>query len=190
MPQHEHRFDPSHKNALIGSERWARWNPPQLLATAGVRAAAIVADIGCGPGFWTIPIADMVGPTGQVIALDVSQELLDALVALKPPAHVRAARGELPTIALPDESVDILWVAFVFHEVEPVPRFVTEMRRVLRRGGTLAVLDWRPDARSTDGPPRHHRLSSDQVRRYIEAGGFVVNDSAWLDDDAYLITAK
>jgi ubiquinone/menaquinone biosynthesis C-methylase UbiE len=184
----DRRFDPKKCEALLSAERWARWNPPAMLAKAGVREGQVALDLGCGPGFWTLPLADIVGPGGQVFALDVSQDLLDALMARNPPSHVVAVRGELPVIDMPDASADFVWAAFVFHEVEEPLTLALEMRRVLRRGGRLAVLDWRPDASSESGPPRKDRLSPEQVCAYLKAGGFLEVNNLWKEDDTYLVT--
>ena len=189
MTHGNHRFDPKKCDALLSTERWTRWTPLALLAQAGMEAGESVLDIGCGPGFWTIPIAEIVGPPGQVIALDVSRELLDALVSRNPPPCVRPVLGELPAIDLPDASVDFIWAAFVFHEVEQPSVPTSEMHRVLRPNGRLAVLDWRPDASSDNGPPRQDRLSSEEVIAHLDGAGFRRIPNMWKDDDAYLVTA-
>ncbi|MCL5994556.1 MAG: class I SAM-dependent methyltransferase [Chloroflexi bacterium] len=46
-------------------------------------------DLGCGPGFWTLPLAEQTGPGGIVWALDISQEMLDALASRQLPSQVR-----------------------------------------------------------------------------------------------------
>jgi ubiquinone/menaquinone biosynthesis C-methylase UbiE len=190
MTQNERRFDPEKKNALTGAERQARWNPAGLLAGLGIRAGQTVLDLGCGPGFWTFPLADIVGADGAVWALDVSQEMLDALAGHNLPAQVRLLRSDLPDIDLPDSSVDWIWGAFVVHEVEPLEGLAAEMRRVLRPGGQLAILDWRPDAAHGDGPPRQHRVAPQQVIEQLRAAGFQRAAQTWQDEDAYLIEAQ
>jgi ubiquinone/menaquinone biosynthesis C-methylase UbiE len=185
----DRRFDPKKCDALLSAERWARWKPPVLLAKAGAREGHAALDLGCGPGFWTLPLADIVGPSGHVFASDVSRELLDALVARNPPSHVLAVRGELPAIEMPDASVDFVWAAFVFHEVEEPLTLALEIRSVLRPGGRVAVLDWRPDASGESGPPRKDRISPEGVCAYLKAGGFLEVNNIWNDDDTYLVTA-
>lgn len=190
VPHNDRRFDPKKCDALVSPERWARWNPPQLLALSGLQPRQTALDLGSGPGFWTMPMAEIVGPAGQVIALDTSRELLDALAARNPPAHVRAVQGELPAIGLPDASVDFIWAAFVFHEVEPPSSLAAEMRRALRPGGRVAILDWRPDAISSGGPHRQHRYLSDQVQDYLTGAGFQGTGEVWRNADAYMVTGK
>jgi ubiquinone/menaquinone biosynthesis C-methylase UbiE len=189
MQHHRHRFDPKRRGVLLGTERWKRWNPPRLLELSGLRKGQTALDLGCGPGFWTFPMAEIVGTYGHVTALDVSRELLDDLAAGNPPEHVRVTQCELPTINLSDASTDFVWASFIFHEVDPPSLLAAEVCRVLRPGGHLAVLDWRPDAASDNGPPRHDRMSPEQVWDHLRAAGFHDVHQAWQDDDAYPIGA-
>lgn len=189
MSHHERRFDPQKRHALHNVDREAKWQPRSLLQRFGIQPGQSVLDLGCGPGFWTFPLADIVGAAGIVWALDVSQEMLDALVDRKPPAQVRMLRSELPRIDLPDASVDWIWGAFVVHEIEPLENLMSEMQRILRPGGQLAILDWRPDTVHDDGPPRHHRLAFATVLEQLKAAGFEGFLQNWQHEDAYLIEA-
>lgn len=182
----EHRFNPQHAHKLLNEQRQARWMPAQFLARLQIGAGQKVLDVGSGPGFWTLPLAELVGATGVVWALDVSQELLDMLAARQPPDHVRLLRSELPHIDLPDNSVDFIWNAFVAHEVAPLEAHVHEMRRV---GNRVAILDWRPDAVGESGPPRDHRLKPQSVIDALLANGFRSAAQTWQDDDTFLIEA-
>jgi ubiquinone/menaquinone biosynthesis C-methylase UbiE len=189
MSHDERRFDPQHGHRLLKPERQAHWDPPRFLARFGLQSGQTVLDLGCGPGFWTLPLAELVGGTGQVWALDASQELLDTLAARNPPPQVRLRRIELPTMDVPDAFVDLAWVAFVFHEVDPPERLASELRRVLRPGARVVVLDWRPDADSDQGPPRAHRLTPEQVMAWLRAAGFAEVRQTWQDADSYLVEA-
>jgi len=187
---HDRRFDPADRAGLTSEQRRARWNPPRLLTLAGLQPGQTALDLGCGPGFWTLPMAEIVGPQGQVIALDVSSEMLEAAAAENPLPHVRLLHGELPAINLPDAAVDFIWAAFVFHEVEPPAALAAEVHRVLRPGGRIAVLDWRPDAQSPSGPPRADRLSPQQAEEHLRAAGLDSVRQIWHNEDAYLLSAE
>ncbi len=141
MSHNEKRFDPQRQQRLLSADRQAYWNPPQFLTRFDLKPGQTVLDLGAGPGFWTLPLAEIVGATGQVWAIDVSQELLDTLASRNPPAQVKLKQSELPIIDLPDASSDFAWLAFVFHEVEPPEKLASELRRVLRSGSRVAVLD-------------------------------------------------
>ncbi|MCL4394375.1 MAG: class I SAM-dependent methyltransferase [Chloroflexi bacterium] len=189
MAHSDKRFDTHRQHVLLDSERLARWDPPRFLARFGLRAGQAVLDLGSGPGFWTLPLAEIVGETGLVWALDVSQELLDVLAARHPPPQVRLLHTELPQITLPDASIDLAWLALVFHEVEPPEQLASELLRVVRDGGLVAILDWRPDAESEAGPPRAHRVRPDQVIARLQAAGFTQAKQTWQDADNYLVQA-
>jgi len=184
------RFDQHKKHALVGAEREARWNPATFLKQLGIQSGQSVLDLGSGPGFWTLPLAEMVGSNGEVWALDVSQETLDLLAQRKPPAQVRLMRAELPQIGLPPASLDWVWAAFVLHEVTPLETLAGEMRGALKEKGTLAVLDWRPDAVGESGPPRHHRLSVEMATKALLEAGFNSVTQSWQDDENYLLLAS
>ncbi len=188
MSDNDKRFDPQKRHGLLSEGRQARWNPPQFLQQFAVQPGHAALDLGCGPGFWTLPLADIVGPTGKVWALDVSQEMLDTLAGQQPPAYVIPVLGELPEIGLATAVTDFIWSAFVYHEVEG--NLATEMLRVSRPGGLVAILEWRPDAADQSGPPGDHRVWPDQVKLALQQAGFIQVAEAWRDDNAYVITAR
>lgn len=188
MSNNDKRFNPQKRHGLLREERQARWNPPQFLQQLAIQRGQAALDLGCGPGFWTLPLADIVGPTGKVWALDVSQEMLDTLAEQQPPAHVIPVLGELPQIELETAVVDFTWAAFVYHEVEI--GLTNEMWRVTRPGGQVAILEWRPDTVKQSGPPAHHRVWPDDVMQALKQAGFSQIKEIWQDADAYLITAE
>ena len=187
--QNNRRFNPKHHSALSNAEREAQWQPMRLLQNLNIQPNQTVLDLGCGPGFWTLPLAEIVGPQGLVWGLDVSQEMLDSLAERHPPAQVCPLLSELPQINLPKTSLDWIWGAFVIHEVEPLSGLISEIRRVLRPNGQIGLLDWRPDAIHDNGPPRHHRLDPEIVRHALRESGFHLLPVKWEHDDAYLILA-
>jgi ubiquinone/menaquinone biosynthesis C-methylase UbiE len=190
MSPDDRRFDYHKMHALIGPEREARWDPLRFLSRLAIKPGQSVLDLGSGPGFWCLPLSEIVGADGTIWALDVSQEMLDLLAQRNPPAQVRLLRAELPQIELPASSLDWVWAAFVFHEVTPPETLASEMRRLLKENSAVAVLDWRPDAVSEAGPPRHHRLFVEQVSKYLREAGFISVIQTWQDDDTYLLEAR
>lgn len=188
MTDNEKRFDPAKRHGLLSEERQARWDPPAFLRQFGLRPGQAALELGSGPGFWTLPLADLVGPTGMVWALDVSQEMLDTLAEQQPPAHVIPVLSELPAIGLETAVADFIFAAFVYHEVEG-DRLAAEMVRVTRPSGQVAILEWRPDGAHQSGPPNHHRVWPDAVQQDLEQAGFTRVAEAWRDAEAYVITA-
>ena len=108
-----------------------------------VKEGQTFLDYGCGPGFFAILAARIVGMKGKVYALDCFHRQLEIV-------NKRARKEELPNIetilsdnrtGLPDECIDIIWMCDVLHEVEQRRAVLEELHRVLRREGVLAIYD-------------------------------------------------
>ena len=99
----------------------------------------VVADLGCGSGDATAQLAPAVG---RVIAVDHEQSMLDtARDRLSHLSNVDLRLGELSDLPIADGEVDCALIMLVLHHVEDVDASLREVRRVLRDGGRLVVLD-------------------------------------------------
>ena len=74
-----HRFDARQRFRLLSEERQAALQPESLLRSLGLKEGMTLADIGCGPGFFTLPAAQIVGPSGSVFAADIEGEMLSTV---------------------------------------------------------------------------------------------------------------
>ncbi len=189
MPADEHRFDPQRVGRLINPERLARWQPARFLSRFGLPAGSRILELGCGPGFWSLALAEIAGQAGQVLACDASREWLSMLADTHPPAWVFPIRCKLPGLPLAADWADFIWAAFVIHEVPDLPALAGEMRRVMKPGGRVAILEWRPNPASQEGPPLAPRLSTQQVQQMLRGAGFSSIRTSWQDPDTYLIEA-
>ena len=185
---HGHKFPPEKWDRLLTPQRQAFLDAGWVLDRAGVTAGMHVADLGAGPGFFTLPLADRVGPEGAVYATDISQEMLAALRNRGVPAHVTLVHAGENTIPLPDAAVDIALLAFVLHELVQPAAFLREVQRILRRDGRLVVLEWIPQDDGM-GPPIEERISETATRALLEMAGFTVVDRAAANPSQYLLTA-
>jgi ubiquinone/menaquinone biosynthesis C-methylase UbiE len=117
-------------------------DPYKALNAAGLKLGQEVLEVGCGPGHFTIPAAEIVGDEGSVLALDVNP-LAVAHVQQKIEAqHVTNARTLLANAAetaLPDESFGLIFVFGVARPIGGMEAIWAEMHRVLKPDGTLAV---------------------------------------------------
>jgi ubiquinone/menaquinone biosynthesis C-methylase UbiE len=117
-------------------------DPYKALKAAGLKPGQKVLEVGCGPGHFTIPAAEIVGGEGSVLALDVNP-LAVAHVQQKIEAqHVTNAKTLLVDAAqtdLPDQSFDLIFVFGVARPIGGMEAIWAEMHRILKPDGTLAV---------------------------------------------------
>src|SRR5689334_19775423 len=127
------------------------WRPYATAAwrRAGFRRGQTLIDLGCGPGWATMDLADLVGPTGCVHAIDRSRRFLDGLVhvaSARDAYHVTTHDQDLGSGALPCRDADGLWARWVFAFV-PGPRDLLQRAvAALKPGGTIVLheyLDYR-----------------------------------------------
>lgn len=115
-----------------------KWSEHHLL-----QEGQIVLDYGCGTGEFTIPAAEIVRNTGKVYALDYFKRQLGIVkrkVAKKGLHNVETIHSDSKT-HLPDESVDVVWMCDVLHEVRKKKMVMRELHRVLKREGALVIYD-------------------------------------------------
>lgn len=174
MRRHSHKFDPADRAHLDSDERRAYLNPDAILGAFGVGPGAFIADVGAGTGFFAVPAAIRVGPTGRVYALDMETEMLEdvrAKIAHEHLENITALRSEEEHIPLPEMSVDVAFLACVLHELDG-PGTLRECGRILKPTGRLAVVDWKKIHQDI-GPPFRHRLSEGEARAFLMRSGFV-----------------
>lgn len=173
-----HKFDPAHRARLEDPARREILPPEDLLQRAGLRPGMHVADIGCGPGFFTFPAAVLVGPAGKVYAIDISEEMLQVIrerSTARGVTNVLALSTTEDSLPLPDRTVDVAVVAFVLHEAADRQGFTREVARILKPGGRVLLLEW--DAREMPmGPPLRERLSPGESQTLLESAGILVLD--------------
>jgi len=125
--------------------RMRRWvqNPWKLLGP-WLEEGMAVADLGCGPGFFTLPMAQLVGAAGKVIAADLQQGMLDKvdekIRGTEFEDRIDLHRCEAESAGLPQDLAFIL-AFYMIHEVPDQEAFFAEMAAALERGGRLMVVE-------------------------------------------------
>lgn len=162
---------------------WAAlWpDPSNLLRALGVRAEMTVLDLCCGDGYFTAPLAKIVG--GRVYALDIDPEMIAQARDEAERQGVSVlqwiigdARDTAPLIP---EPVDFVLLANTFHGVPNKPTLARVVAEVLRPGGLFAIVNWHPRPREETtvlgvkrGPPTELRMSPASVQEAVEPAGF------------------
>jgi ubiquinone/menaquinone biosynthesis C-methylase UbiE len=162
--------------------------PDRFVSKLGLRATDVVVDFGCGPGFYTIPIARIVART---IAVDVSPRMLKKVAenAKKNDVRVETLVTGGKEIKLGDGTVDLILLTHVFHEVADRQRVLGEFLRIARRSGRLAIVErTRAGAlRWAGGPPI---IDQSEVIRELERAGFGLDQVVSHGNDSIVIGKK
>jgi len=191
---HDRVFDASQVHRLEAKERLLWLPPAEVLGWLELRPGMIVADIGAGTGYFAIPIARAVAPGGRVFAVDLQPELLEVLRGklAKPdaPPNIVVLQGTASSTRLANGSCDLALLANVWHELDDDAAAVAELSRILKPGGTIAVLDWRPDVERPPGPPLEHRLPAHQVQQFLQDHRKRVHAVRNVGQYSYLILAS
>jgi len=158
---------------LLSAERVAELRPDDVVAALMLAENALVADLGSGPGVFTIPLARQVS-RGVVYAVDVEPRQLDAL-------RDRLADAELnnivPVLAsystphLPPSHLDLILVVDTYHHLEDRVAYFRRLRAMLRPGGRLAILEYKPGELPM-GPPVERKLPEGRRSEELQAAGY------------------
>jgi ubiquinone/menaquinone biosynthesis C-methylase UbiE len=148
-------------------EREEEEAPSVLLRHLGLRPGMLVADIGAGSGYLTLPMAKRVRPGGTVFAVEIQQEMLDIIAGKMKSQNVpnvRLVLGDVQDPRLPAGKLDLILLVDVYHEFSHPYEMTRQMVRALKPGGRLVLVEYRKED-PTVPIKEVHKMSEAQVRR-------------------------
>jgi len=163
--------------------RIRRWiQNPQKILSPYIEEGMIVLDIGCGPGFFSIDMAQMVGKSGRVIAADLQEEMLqklrDKIQGTELEERVTLHKCEEKKIGV-SEHVDFVLLFYMVHEVPNVEGFFSEIETILKPNGQVFMVE----------PPFHvsKKAFENTIKKANDAGlAFVGRPKLFLNKAAIL----
>lgn len=175
-----------------GESREVYLHRGRLLRLMRLEPGMVVADIGAGTGLFTWPIARAVGAKGKAYAVEISDGMLKHLgqqKARRKLGHVQLVACSDRSCALPQASCDVVWICDTYHHFEFPQDTLASIRRALRPGGQLLIVDFE----RIPGVTRpwilgHVRAGKAMVRKEIEAAGFrfVREEQSPLEENYFL----
>jgi ubiquinone/menaquinone biosynthesis C-methylase UbiE len=134
-----------------------------------------VLDIGPGPGFVSLVLAERVGPGGLIYAIDPSAEALGYLARLQKArglSNIKTRVADAAQVDLPGVRLNAALISMVLHHADDPPGILRNIARLLGPGALALVAEFHPEGPSRQGPPRDRRLASRQIQEWCEAAGF------------------
>ncbi|MGM4956903.1 methyltransferase domain-containing protein [Bradyrhizobium barranii] len=178
----------------------------ETIRQLNLSAGESVLDIGCGPGYLCESMAQIVGPDGAVVGIDVSTDLIAVCNRQKASAWISYAIGNATELGQPDASFDVVVCTQVAEYVPDVDRVLAETFRVLKPGGRtiFVATDWDAVVWHSESPERmaavmksweahcaHPRLPRSMAHRLVNARLHLDGASVFpilnlqYDDDSY-----
>jgi predicted methyltransferase len=161
-------------NWLDRAARVQEEQPDKALELIGITPGMVVADVGAGTGYMTIRLARRVGPTGKVYANDLQRPMLQIILdkaRSERLSNVEVVQGTEDDAHLPENAIDLALLVDVYHEFRHPQEMLRSIRRSLKPGGQLVLVEYRKE---DPGIPiaLTHRMSLAEARTEVEAEGF------------------
>ena len=151
----------------------------EMIEQLGLKEGLNVADIGSGNGYHTLMMAKRIGAGGKAYAVDIQPEMLRMLKERAEKAGVRntvSVENSFWDAMLPEGSVDIALMADVYHEFSHPEEMLDSIRKSLRPGGQVVLLEFRTEDKDVPIKPEH-KMSKAQVIREMTGNGFELSRS-------------
>jgi len=169
-----HKFDAKNKHKLDNETRRKLLPPEQTLINLGLHEGDIMADIGCGIGYFAIPASKIVGDSGKVFAMDILPEMLqDVEIKVKENniSNIETILTEENDLRLESNKITIAFISTVLHEATEKEKFLSEIKRIISPKGRIAIIEWQK-INSEFGPPTDHRLDKMDLIKVLDTVGF------------------
>lgn len=148
-------------------------------------------DLGCGVGYFTLPVARRLKETGKVYAVDIQKGMLEELerrASNEGLTNVQTILSEENHIPLPDSLAHIANMGNLFHELQDPKVHLEEVKRILKPEGVLILIDWER-MEAPIGPPIDRKISSEDAIESLKEAGFSEIQKKDLFDFNYCILA-
>jgi ubiquinone/menaquinone biosynthesis C-methylase UbiE len=158
--------------------------PQEVIRAMGLKDGDLVADLGCGSGWFARRLARAVAPHGKVYAVDVQPEML-ALArqysARERISNLEPVLGSETDPKLPESGLDWILLVDAYHEFQQPQPMLRAIRRSLKLGGKVALIEYRREGESASHIRTEHRMSVEQVMsEWLPAGFRLVKQLEFL----------
>jgi ubiquinone/menaquinone biosynthesis C-methylase UbiE len=157
-----------------GRDVWQQ--PDAVIRSLNLAPGARVADLGAGGGYVTFRLAQAVGPTGRVYAVDIDRDALDAInqhARKISVANVETVQASENDARLPNAGVDLIFTCNTVHHLQNRSDYFRSLARYLRPNGHVAIIDFTPTGFAWIFG---HGTAKETIRQEMAAAGFRPTD--------------
>jgi ubiquinone/menaquinone biosynthesis C-methylase UbiE len=173
---HQLHQDPkSYIGALEDPQRDAYQKPHEVLSALRLKPGEVIADIGAGSGYFTFRFSHFVGAKGKVYAVDVSPDMIlhiNRRIRDLKPNNVISILADPDDPLLADRSVNRFFFSDSWHHIENQTKYLSLMKRILKPGGEVVMIDFHKKKEIPVGPPLDMRIAREDVIKQMEKNGF------------------
>jgi predicted methyltransferase len=159
-----------------GPARDAWQRPQEVMDALGLAAGSVVADVGCGRGYFTFHLARRVTPTGRVYAVDINAGDLQSVrhrAERERLTQIQTVLGRIDDPQLPTASLDAALVVNAYHEMREYEAMLARIYTAVKPGGLLAIIDSPSEAgQRRSSYYSRHRVPEEVVREEATRAGF------------------
>lgn len=186
-----------YKGTFEGESREIYRSREAILAACQIQKGEIIADVGAGTGLFTRLMAVKTGPTGKVLAVDISKDFLDHVAKSAKDTNltnIETILADEKSSNLTPDSVDLVFICDTYHHFEFPQKTLEGIHKALRKGGRLVVIDFeRIEGKSKEWTLKHVRAGREVFQKEIEQAGFELQESKkpeGLEENYFLYFAK
>jgi ubiquinone/menaquinone biosynthesis C-methylase UbiE len=142
----------------------------RAMDAVGLAPGMVVGEAGAGDGYFTLPMARRVAPSGAVYANDINRRALDRLSARagrEGLSNVRIVEGEVADPRFPRNDLDLIVIVHAFHDFDRPVEWLVNARKYLRPGGAIAIIDRDPGQGA-----EHHFWTRERILGYAAEAGY------------------
>jgi arsenite methyltransferase len=168
-------------------------HPERVIESLGIKKGYTIADFGSGGGYFTLKFSETIGSAGMVYSLDINTRHLDFIKR-------RAERAGLTNIVtvqageklfLPEAGLDLIFVRNVFHHLSDPVKTFSNLKRFLKPGGRVAVIEHKPRRGFSFVALFKHYTTQEVIEREMESSGYsLIEQLDFLSEHTFSLSSR
>jgi ubiquinone/menaquinone biosynthesis C-methylase UbiE len=184
---------------LFNNPRREEWEKTsKIIEALKIQPGTTIADVGCGPGYYTFKFSELVGPGGKVLGIDTVQEHLNYIKGLCTKfgiKNIETIKDREDSAGIPANSVDMIFMCSLYHIIyttlieEVKDRFIDSLKAALKPDGRLVIVD---NAVVTQGTLPYHgpHIAKELIIGQLYYYGFDLTEQYQFIPQRYVLVFK